>query len=136
MQPDGTRLSERQTRFFRGKNFGHLATVMPDGSPQVSPVWIDEADGLILVNSAEGRVKTENVRRDPRVAISVHDAKNPYRMVTVRGTVVEVTHEGAEDHIDALARKYTGAERYRWHDRKHPRVIIKIQPNSISGMGR
>src|SRR5947208_3702572 len=94
-------LTDRDRELFKGRNLGHFATLMPDGSPHVAPVWIDIEDGsgLILVNTALGRVKSRNVEREPRVGISVHDNGNIYRMVAVRGRVVEVTRDGAEEHI-------------------------------------
>lgn len=125
------RLTQRDRALLRGKNFAHLATIMPDGSPQVTPVWVDERDGLILVNTATGRAKPRNVDRDPRVALSVCDAENPYVMTAVRGRVVRVTEEGAEDHIDALSQRYNGRD-YPAHG---GRVILEIEPQHIARMG-
>ncbi|MBI2165481.1 MAG: PPOX class F420-dependent oxidoreductase [Chloroflexi bacterium] len=111
----------------------HLATVMPNGSPQVTPVWVDTDGQHILVNTAEGRIKTRNVRRDPRVAISLADPAEPQMgSLYIRGTVVEITTQGADDHISFLARKYTGATSYT----RRPgdtRVILKIRPERIAG---
>src|SRR2546422_4675973 len=98
-----TKLSDEIKALVRGANFAHMATLMPDGSPQVTPVWVDLEGDRILVNSAEGRTKPGNVRRDPRVAISITSGENPYAAAFVRGRVVNVTHEGADDHINKLA---------------------------------
>jgi PPOX class probable F420-dependent enzyme len=129
------RLTETQKQLFKEPNFADLATMMPDGSPQVSPVWVDVDGDHIVVNSAEGRVKTRNVRRDPRVAIAVHDRNNPYTMVTIRGRVAEVTHEGADRHIDRLAKKYLGTDRYPNRSSGERRVIIRIEPEHVAAMG-
>lgn len=117
-------------------NFVHLATLMRDGSPQVTPVWVDHDGHHILVNTAEGRVKVRNVRRDPRVALSVLSAQNPYQMATIRGRVVEMTHQGAAEHIDKLAKKYLGQDRYPFHRPGEQRVILKIEPEHVAGMAR
>ena len=124
-------LSDEDRAMFRAKNFGHLATVMPDGSPQVSVVWVDADDATILVNTAEGRVKTAYMRRDPRVAMSIYDQADPYTRLVIRGTVVEMTHEGAADHIDQLAKKYMDRDGYWAHDPAKPRVLVRIRPDSI-----
>ncbi|MGH2739086.1 MAG: PPOX class F420-dependent oxidoreductase [Actinomycetota bacterium] len=120
-----------QRGVFDGKNFAHLATLMPDGRPQVTPVWVDVEDGLIRVNSAKGRVKDKNMRRDARVCISTHDQENPYERVVVFGRVVEITEEGAGEHIDALARKYQGVDRYEWLAPGEVRVTYKIKPERV-----
>lgn len=127
-------LSEDQRALFEGKNFGHIATVMPDGSPQVTPVWVELEGDSIVVNTAEGRVKTANVRRDPRVAISIIDQDNPYGMVAVRGVVEEITQEGGKDGIDRLAKKYLNEDEYPWLDERFPRVILRIRPEHVSQM--
>src|SRR3984957_1618435 len=93
------------------KSFANLATVMPDGSPQVTPVWFDYKDGLIRVNSAKGRVKARNMKTGASVALAVMDPDNPYRYVQVRGQVGRVTEDGADAHIDALAKKYLGRDK-------------------------
>ncbi|BAJ50493.1 conserved hypothetical protein [Candidatus Caldarchaeum subterraneum] len=121
-------LDENVRRIVRGRNFGFLATVNGDGSPQVSPVWVDEADGYVLVNTAVGRVKERNTRRDPRVALAVPDWQNPYEYAYITGRVVEwVTGPEAEEHIDKLAIKYTG-EKFKWRTPGVKRVILKIKP--------
>lgn len=114
-----------------GRQFAHVATVMPDGTPQVSPVWIDEEDGLIVFNTAEGRLKADNLRRDPRIAISVTDAENPYEALYLRGRVVEMTHEGADEHIDALAKRYMGVDEYPARKPGEQRVIVKVEPEKV-----
>ncbi|WP_322795569.1 PPOX class F420-dependent oxidoreductase [Tepidiforma sp.] len=114
-----------------GPNFAHLATLMPDGSPQVTPVWVDLDGVTILVNTAEGRVKTRNLDRDPRVALSIADQQNPYRYIQVRGRVIERTHEGADAHIDKLAKKYLGQDRYPFRRPGEQRVIFRIQPEHV-----
>ena len=116
------------------KSFAHLATVMPDGSPQVTPVWF-EFDGTdILVNSAKGRIKDRNMRRDPRVALAISDPQNPYRHIAVRGKVVEVTEVGADEHIDRLAKKYLGKDKYPARKPGEVRVIYKIHPERVATM--
>ena len=95
---------------FSKKAFANVATLMPDGSPQVTPVWCDYDGTYVLLNSAKGRIKDKNMRRNPRVALSILDPENPYRHLAIRGQVVDVTEEGADAHIDKLAKKYLSAE--------------------------
>jgi len=106
---------------------------MIDGWPQVTPTWIDlDEDGNnILINTAEGRTKQKNVSRDPRVAISISDQVNPYDMVTIRGTVTEQIKEGADEHIDRLAKKYFGLDKYPYRSPAETRVILKIKPEKV-----
>ena len=115
--------------------FAHLATVMPDGSPQVSPVWVDHDQGQLLINSAKGRVKDRNIDRDPRVAVSVTDPDNPYRCLMIRGRVVETRTEGAEAHIDALAKKYMDVETYPFRAPGEVRVLYVLETERVSTMG-
>ncbi len=129
-------LSERDLAILRKRSFAHLTTLGPDGSPQTTPNWVDtDDDGRVLINTAEGRAKPRNVRRDPRVSLSVVDADDPYRSLMIRGRVEEITNDGAEDHIDAMQRKYHGTEPYPNHDPAHPRVLLKIRPERISRQG-
>jgi PPOX class probable F420-dependent enzyme len=114
--------------------FAHLATLMPDGKPQVTPVWIDYDGVHIRVNSAKGRVKDKNMRRNKYVALSIQDPDNPYRSLTVQGEVVEITEQSADAHIDALAKKYLGKERYPFRSPGEVRVIYKIRPNKIAAI--
>jgi PPOX class probable F420-dependent enzyme len=126
-------LDERARRFLDGPNFAAIATAMPDGAPHVSTVWIDVDGDDILVNVAEERVKTANVRRDPRVAISVFDQQDdPYEQLVIRGTVVDITPQGADEHIDRLARKYLDVDAYPWRDPAERRLILRIRPNRVS----
>lgn len=114
--------------------FANLATLMPDGSPQVTPVWVDYDGAYVRVNSAKGRVK-DKMRRDKRVALSIQDPDNPYRYLSVRGEVTEITENGVDAHIDALAKKYLGKERYPFRSPGEVRVIDKIRPDKISTSG-
>lgn len=117
------------------KAFAHLATIMPDGSPQVTPVWFDYLGGAIRVNSAKGRVKDRNMKEGARVALSILDPDNPYRYLQVRGVVRRVTEEGATAHIDSLAKKYLGQDKYPYHRPGDVRVIYEIEPARCQGMG-
>ena len=125
-------LPEGVRKLFQEPNFAHLATLMPDGSPQVTAVWVDLDDSRILVNTAEGRAKPRNVRRDPRVAISIIKQDNPYSSAFIRGHVVEITHEGADELIDKLAKKYIGQDRYPWRQPGERRVILVIEPEHVT----
>jgi len=120
---------------FEKQAFGHLATLMKDGSPQVTPVWVDFDGKHVRVNSAKGRVKDNNMRRDPRVAITLQDPANAYRHLEVRGRVVEITEKGADDHINKLSQKYLGNPVYPFRQPGEVRVIYKIEPQKISTMG-
>ena len=128
-------LNDDDRALLHGKNFASLATTMSDGSPQASIVWIDVDDDIILVNTAEGRTKTENLRRDPRVAICLFDSADPYRQLMVRGRVTDFVHDGADAHIDALAKKYTGADVYGDHRADQQRVIVRIAVDAVARMG-
>jgi PPOX class probable F420-dependent enzyme len=124
-------LSDEQKQFFKKPNFGHLATLEPDGSPQVTPVWIDVDDEHILINTAKGRKKVRNIERDPRVSVEVADQENPYSMLSVQGTVVDITSEGADEHIDAMAKKYLGKDSYPFRQPGEERLIMRIQPVKV-----
>ncbi len=129
-------LDEESRKLFEGKNFAFVATVNRDGSPQVTPVWVDVDGKYILVNTAIGRVKQRNAKRDPRVAVAILDHSNPYHMVTVQGRVVDqVKGHSAEQHIDKMAKKYTGQERYPNRRPGEERVLLRIEPRRITGMG-
>lgn len=115
--------------------FANLATLMPDGRPQVTPVWCDYDGECVLVNSARGRQKDRNMRRDPRVSLSIVDPSNPYRYLEIRGKVTEVTEQGAEEHIDKMAKKYLDKDKYPFKQPGEVRVLYKIRPEHFSSMG-
>jgi PPOX class probable F420-dependent enzyme len=115
--------------------FGSLATVMPDGSPQVTPVWVDYKDGSILVNSARGRTKVRNMQEGSQVALAVMDPDNPYRYIQVRGRVKRVTEEGAAAHIDKLAKKYLGKDKYPFAQPGEVRIMFEIEPLATQSNG-
>ena len=126
-----TGLTPEQLAIFGPPNLAYLATVSPDGSPHLSPLWADTRDGMILLNTADGRTKVENVRRDPRVAVSIHDQAHPHPPVAVLGTVVEITPEGALEHIDVLSRRYTG-QAWTPHEGQ-TRLLLVIRPDHVLG---
>src|SRR5579863_10347628 len=117
------------------KAFANLATTMPDGSPQVTPVWFDYTGEKIRVNTARGRVKANNMKEGSRVALSIMDPDNPYRYIQVRGKVVRVTQSGADPHIDSLAKKYMSLDKYPFASPDQVRVIYEIEPVSTNVMG-
>lgn len=120
---------------FENKNFAFVATSMKDGSPHVTPTWVDIQDSYILINTAIGRVKQKNVARDPRVSLSVADNNNPYHMVTVAGEIVEqITGEEAESHIDKLAKKYLNKDKYPGRAPGEKRILLKIKPKKVVHM--
>ena len=121
--------SHRDLLTDEARAFAYLATLMPDGSPQLTPLWFGIDGRYILINSAKGRVKDRNMRADRRVALVIADPRDPYRFVQVRGRVVEITERGGLEHINALSLKYDGK---RWSPRPgQVRVIYKIQPDRI-----
>jgi PPOX class probable F420-dependent enzyme len=126
------KIPEKYLDLFSKKAFANLATLMPDGSPQVTPVWCDFDGTYVLVNSARGRQKDRNLGRNPKVALSIMDPDNPYRYLEVRGKVVEITEEGAAAHIDKMAKKYLGVEKYPYAQPGEVRVLYKIQPEHIN----
>ena len=117
------------------KAFAHIATLQPDGSPQVTPVWFDYTKGLVRVNTAKGRVKARNMSEGSKVALSILDPDNAYRYFQIRGTVTKVTEDGAVAHIDSLAKKYMGKDVYPFHNAKDVRVIYEITPSASQTMG-
>ena len=135
--PKADKLSPGAVKLLQEKQLAQLATVMADGSPQVTPVWVDvEPDGsTILINTGAGRVKDRNVERNQEVAVSVTDRNDYYRLVNVRGTIVERTFEGADEHIDKLAQKYLGQEKYPWRSPDEQRVSVKITAEKVDAYG-
>ena len=122
-------------KIFEGKNFVFISSIMKDGSPQATPTWVDIENGNILVNTAIGRIKHKNISRDPRVALAIADQNNPYDMVTVRGrTIEQVTGDAAEEHIDKMAKKYIGKDKYPFRSPGEKRVILKIKPEKVFHM--
>lgn len=115
--------------------YAFLGTLMEDGSPQVTPVWFNTDGDDILINSAQGRVKDRNMRERPKVALSIVDPHNPYRYIAIRGKVVEITTEGGWAHIDALAKKYTGAEHFTPNAPDEVRVIYRIRLEKVHASG-
>ena len=120
---------------FQKKAFANLGTIMSDGSPQVTPVWVDYDGKYVRFNSALGRVKDGNVRRDPRVSLSILDPDNPYRYLAIRGRVVDITEQGADEHINRLSQKYLGQAEYPHRQPGEVRVLYKIEPEKVSSMG-
>jgi len=128
-------IPDKNVDLFSKKAFANLATVNPDGTPQVTPVWVDYDGTHVLVNSARGRRKDKNMETNPAVAISILDPDNPYRYLEVRGRVAEITEDGADEHIDKMAKKYLGQDKYPFRQPGEVRVIFKIQPLHTSRMG-
>jgi PPOX class probable F420-dependent enzyme len=129
------KIPDRIRDIFPKLSFAHLATLMPDGSPQVSPVWLDVEGDQIIINTAQGRVKDRNMQRDPRVALSVTDPDNPYRSLMIRGRIVDITTEGADDHIDRMAKKYLNKDKYPFRAPGEVRVLYRLEPDQVSVMG-
>jgi PPOX class probable F420-dependent enzyme len=126
------KLTDRQIEFLREPFIAEFVTLMKDGSPQITPVWIDTDGEHILINSEEARLKVRNVKRDPRVAVGIYDPENSYtRVLNVRGRVVEITSDGAYDSIDDLSEKYNGVRPYPNHNPAQPRLLLKILPDRI-----
>ena len=126
-------------KLFEGKNFVFVSTLMDDGTPHLTPTWVDveeeQNDGHILVNTAIGRVKQKNVSRNPNIALAITDQNNPYDMVSVRGKVVDqIKGDAAEQHIDKLAKKYLGKDKYPGRAPGEKRIILKIKPEHIFHM--
>jgi PPOX class probable F420-dependent enzyme len=130
-----TTIPENFRDLLQKKAFAHLATLMLDGSPQVTPVWFDYDGSSIRINTAKGRVKDKNMRRNGSVALAIQDPDNPYRYLAVRGRVEEVTEAGADAHIDSLAKKYLGQDRYPYRQPGEIRVTYRIRPERVSTMG-
>lgn len=120
---------------FKKQAFASLATLNADGSPQVTPVWVDYDGTNVLVNTARGRVKDRNLRRDPRVGVSIYDPENPYRYLGIQGRVVDMTESGADAHIDKMAMKYLNKEKYPFRTPGEVRVIVKIAPEKVHTNG-
>ncbi len=129
------KIPEKYLDLFEKKAFGSLGTLMPDGSPQVTPVWVDRDGDTVLVNTAKGRQKDKNIHRDPRVSVTLIDPDNPYRYLEIRGRVVEASDKGAKDHIDKMAKKYLGVDKYPYAQPGEQRLLLRIRPERVSSMG-
>ena len=125
-------LPDKYADLLTKKAFANLGTLNPDGSPQVTPVWVDYDGKHVRINSARGRQKDKNIARDPRVSLAIQDPENPYRYVEIRGRVVEATEKGADDHINKLAKKYLGKDEYPYRKPGEQRVLYKIEPLKFS----
>jgi PPOX class probable F420-dependent enzyme len=125
-------IPDEAKHLFENKDFAHIATLNADGSPQNSAVWIGLDGDLVTFNTAEGRLKTKNVARDGRVAVSITNQENPYENLIIQGKVVEMTHDGADDDIDALAKRYLDADSYPFRQDGEVRVIVKIEPEKVN----
>lgn len=128
-------IPEKYRDLFQKRAFASLATLMPDGTPQVTPVWCDFDGQYVIFNSAKGRQKDRNVRRDPRVAMAVIDPDNPYRYLEIRGRVAEITEQGADAHIDKMAKKYLDVDKYPYRQPGEVRVMYKIKAEHTTTMG-
>lgn len=128
-------IPDKYMDLFNKPAFANLATLMPDGAPQVTPVWVDFDGTHLLVNTARGRQKDRNMQRNARVAVSLMDPANPYRYLEVRGRVEEITEQGADTHIDKMAKKYMNVDKYPFRSPSEVRVLYKIKPEHTSGMG-
>jgi PPOX class probable F420-dependent enzyme len=122
------KLSPQEVELLTEPQIATVATVMADGSPQLTPVWVDTDGEAILFNTAKGRVKHRNLVRNPKVAVTVVDKNDYYRLVNVRGTA-EIVEQGADEHIDKLAKKYLGADSYPWRKEGEERVIVRVVPD-------
>jgi PPOX class probable F420-dependent enzyme len=128
-------IPDKYVDLFQKRAFASLGTLMPDGRPQVTPVWCDYDGEHVIFNSAKGRQKDRNVRRDPRVSMAIIDPDNPYRYLEIRGRVVEITEQGADAQIDKLAKKYLGVDKYPYSQAGEVRVMYKVKPEHTTTMG-
>ena len=123
------KLTDSARKMLEGKNFVYIATVNPDGTPQVTPTWVDTDGNFVLINTAIGRVKHRNVNKNPHVALAITDQANPYNLIIIKGKVVhQVTGREADDHIDKMAKKYQGLDKYPHRVQGEKRILLKIEP--------
>jgi PPOX class probable F420-dependent enzyme len=128
-------IDDRARSILESPNFAHVATLRKDGTPHVVPVWVDVSDGQVLLNTAEGRIWPANLRRDPRVSLTVQNTENPYEYVTIHGRVSDITPEGADEHIDRLAKKYLNKDTYPFRQPDEQRLIVKVDPERVRYKG-
>jgi PPOX class probable F420-dependent enzyme len=129
------RIDGRGEELLRAKNFANVSTLRRDGSVHSAPVWIDIQDGKPVLNTAEGRAWPRNLERDPRLTLTVQNSENPYEYLEVRGRVGERTRDGADEHIDAMAKKYMGVDSYPNRQPGEQRVIIRVEPEHVHVKG-
>jgi len=128
-------LNEKQAALFTGRNWGVIATIRVDGSPQATPVWVDYDGENVLVNSARGRTKVKNIERDPRATVTVMPAENQQSGYVMVSGPAKIVDEGAVEHINMLAKKYLGEDKYPYLGPGEQRVIIQIRPERVDGFG-
>jgi len=124
-------LPDSVKKLIEQKTYANVATLMPDGSPHVTQTWVDHDGDVVIINTFEGSQKHKNAVRDPRIALDIVDPTNPFYMAVVRGRVLEVTTAGAEEHIDKMAKKYLGTDRYERRQPGMKRVLIKVEPTHV-----
>ncbi len=129
------RIDGRAEELLAAKNFCHVSTLRSDGTVHCAPVWVDAQDGMAVLNTAEGRAWPRNLERDPRVTLTVQNLENPYEYVEIRGEVAERTRDGADENIDALAKKYLGADEYPYRQPGEQRLIIRVAADRVSVHG-
>jgi PPOX class probable F420-dependent enzyme len=130
-----TTVEGRGAELLQAKNFANVSTLRPDGSVHAVPVWVDVQDGRPVLNTAEGRAWPRNLQRDPRVTITVQNLDNPYEYVMVRGRISERTHDGADAHIDAMAKKYLGQDSYPFRQPGEQRLLLRVEPEQVHVYG-
>jgi len=129
-------IPEEAIPLLEGRHLAHVGTINVDGSPQVTPVWVDHDGDTVLFNTAKGRIKEKNLARDPRVSISIVDSDDPYQPLTIKGRAVELTEEGADAHIDLMAKRYLDEDVYPFRQPGEVRVLVRIEPEHVSyGLG-
>lgn len=128
------KLSDKAKRIIDAKSFAHIATLNADGSPQISPVWVERDGDIVVVNTEQKRRKVHNLKRDARVSLSIQNPENDYEYVEIRGKVKDITTEGGFEGIDRLGKKYMGVDKYPGNQPGDERVVIKIEPEHITGM--
>jgi PPOX class probable F420-dependent enzyme len=121
-------------RLLQGRNLAFISTLSRDGSPHITPMWADMEGDVILINTFESSAKSKNIKKDPRIAISVVESNNPYNMVSIKGTVIDQTTEGADEHLKKLAKRYLGIGKYYYREPNRKRVILKIKPEKATGL--
>ena len=121
-------------RLFQGRNLAFISSLSKDGSPHITPMWADMEDDVILINTFQSSVKSRNIKKDPRIAISVVESNNPYNMVSIKGRVVDQTTEGADEHLKKLAKRYLGIGKYYYREPNRRRIILKIMPEKATGL--